>query len=296
MKVVSLYDGISCGRVALEELGFNVTDYEAYEIEDYAVEVSKHNWENINHHGDVFKADFTQFEGYDLVMGGSPCTYWSIAKGGQGRETVSSGIGWELFSQFVRAVNEVKPRYFLYENNESMSNNIKEEITKALGVQPVMIDSADFSPQVRKRLYWTNIPLGKLPDKSKAVFQDVLYTGEEHIVRDFGKYESSMRVDGDGSVRWDTSGKGFYSQQNRARVPNVKMSTVVASGTDKNNVYLGGTNYRKLHPVEAERLQGLPDNYTSVLKSKTKRLGGVGNGWTVPVIKYLMSGMQEDTN
>lgn len=101
----------------------------------------------------MFKADFTQYKGVDYVVGGSPCTYWSIAQKNN-RETEASGLGWELFSQYVRAVREAKPKFFIYENNKSMSNAIKESISKEFGFEPICINSALVSAQNRKRLYW----------------------------------------------------------------------------------------------------------------------------------------------
>lgn len=293
MKVLSLFDGISCGMVALGRAGIPVERYVAYEIEENAIKVSLNNYPQIEQCGDVFKSDFTQYEGFDLLIGGSPCTYWSIARcphASEGkRETVSSGLGWELFMQYVRALTEVKPRYFLYENNESMSDAIKEEITKQLGVQPIMIDSADFSAQTRKRYYWTNIPvlLKYLP--SDVVFADIQYIGD-HKVKSFEKYADTLRVSANGKCySWDTSRKGNYSQQNRARTIDQKFNTLPSSGNDKNNVYIGGFLYRKIHPVEAERLQTLPDNYTSCLVSDVKRTEVCGNGWTVDVIAHIFT-------
>ena len=138
MKVLSLFDGISCGMVALERADIPVERYVAYEIEEDAIKISKKNYPQIEQRGDVFKADFTEFEGFDLLIGGSPCTHWSIARSRwHDRETTASGIGWELFSQYVRALKEAKPKYFLYENNYSMSKDIKEQITKELGVEPI---------------------------------------------------------------------------------------------------------------------------------------------------------------
>lgn len=217
------------------------------------------------------------------------CTHWSIAKAGGNRETTSSGIGWELFMQYVRALKEAKPKYFLYENNESMSDAIKEEITKQLGVEPIMVDSADFSAQIRKRYYWTNITdaIDYIP--STAVFADIEYE-HDYRVCDFSKHKATMRLNEDGTcVRWDASGKGYYSQQSRARSKDLKMNTVPHSGTDKNNIWLGGCQYRKLHPIEAERLQTLPDNYTSCISAVGKRIGMCGNGWTVDVIAKFFS-------
>lgn len=286
MSVLSLFDGISCGMVALERAGIKVKKYVAYEIDENAIKVSKHNYPEIEQRGDVFNAEYQEGE-FDLLIGGSPCTYWSIAK--RGRETTSSGMGFELFKQYVRALNEAKPKYFLYENNKSMSDEIKNEITKYLGVKPIMIDSADFSAQTRKRYYWTNIPVLLNYEKSNLVFKDIEYKHDYRII-DASKYKETFIQSTDGSNwKWDTSGKGYYSQQSRARLLDYKMNTLPASGTDKNNIYLGNYQYRKLHPIEAERLQTLPDNYTSCLSAKTKRFACCGNGWTVSVIAYIFS-------
>ena len=172
MKVLSLFDGISCGRLALERAGLPVECYDAFEIDKYAVTVSKRNYPDIVHHGDVFDGDFTKFKGYDLLLGGSPCTYWSIAK--KGRETTSDGMGFRLFMEYVRALRESECRYFLYENNYSIHQNIKDEISKHLGVQPIMINSALVSGQNRKRCYWTNIPNVTQPDDLGIMLADVL--------------------------------------------------------------------------------------------------------------------------
>ena len=292
MNVLSLFDGISCGMVALERAGIPVERYAAYEIDEDAIKVSKSNYPQIEHKGDVFEAKYIEGE-FDLLIGGSPCTYWSIAKAGQGeRETKPSGLGWELFSQYVRALKETKPKYFLYENNESMSDDIKNEITKHLGVEPIMIDSADFSAQHRKRLYWTNIPIDMNYIPSDKVFSDIEYEHDYKIV-DISKYKNTVKINNDNTCwKWDTSGKGYYSQQSRARSKNIKMNTLPASGGDKNNIYLGDYTYRKLHPVEAERLQTLPDNYTNCINSNVKRIGLCGNGWTVDVIAWIFSGLK----
>ena len=152
MKVLSLFDGISCGMVALEKVGIPVEKYIAYEIDEDAIKVSKHNYPQIEQKGDVFKASYNEGEA-DLLMGGSPCTHWSVARTRGGREKISSGIGWELFMQYFRGLQEAKPKYFLYENNFSISKEIKEEITKQLGVEPLMINSSLVSAQNRKRMY-----------------------------------------------------------------------------------------------------------------------------------------------
>lgn len=153
MKVLSLFDGMACGMIAMQLAGMEVESYDAYEIDKYAIETAQHNFPMIKEHGDVFGADFTQYEGVDFLIGGSPCTYWSIAQT-KNRETVASGMGWELFSQYVRALREAKPKYFIYENNKSMSKAIRASIDETFGFEAVLINSALVSAQNRQRLYW----------------------------------------------------------------------------------------------------------------------------------------------
>ena len=157
MRVLSLFDGMACGMLAMlsAEIG-GVERYVAYEIDKYAVQTSSHNFPMIEHKGDVFKADFKEYEGFDWLVGGSPCTYWSIAQT-KNRETTASGLGWELFSQYVRALRDVKPKYFIYENNKSMSAQIRASISETFGFEPICINSALVSAQNRQRLYWVGI-------------------------------------------------------------------------------------------------------------------------------------------
>lgn len=292
MKVLSLFDGISCGMVALERAGIPVERYDAYEIDEYAIDVSKHNYPQINHCGDVFEAKYTVGE-YDLLIGGSPCTYWSIARVGGDRETTASGLGWDLFSQYVRALREVKPKYFLYENNQSMSNEIKECITKELGCKPYEINSADFSAQIRNRYYWTNIPVPEWT-KNNITFADIMDPPDTNFLsRSIEQYADTIKWSKDGlSMKWDTSGKGYYSQANRAKLPNQKWNTVCANRAEsKGNVWLGNNMIRLITMSELEKLQTLPVGYTSCLKNKEMRGKCIGNGWTVDVIAHIFKGL-----
>ena len=171
-------------------------------------------------------------------------------------------------------------------------NNFFYFIDFSFEILDILIDSADFSAQTRKRYYWTNIPFDLSFEKSTLLFSDIEYE-HDYRISDFSKYQDTIRISKDGNVySWDTSGKGNYSQQNRARVKNSKMNTLPSSGNDKNNIYLGGTYFRKIHPIEAERLQTLPDNYTSCIKSNIKRTGLCGNGWTVDVITYILKNIK----
>ena len=141
MKVLSLFDGISCGMVALERAGVTVDRYVAYEIDENAINVSKINYPQIEHRGDVTIADFTQYKGFDLLIGGSPCQDLC----GMGSREGLAGEKSKLFFEFVRALKEVQPRYFLLENNASMSKENRDIMSSYMGCEPVLINSADFS-------------------------------------------------------------------------------------------------------------------------------------------------------
>ena len=176
---------MSCAMLALLDQGIKVDKYVAYEIDKYAVKTATHNFPEIEQRGDVFDADFTEFRNFDYLMGGSPCTYWSIAQKNN-RETEASGLGWELFSQYVRAWKEAQPKYFIYENNKSMSNAIRQSITETFGFEPICINSALLSAQNRQRLYWvgkrnadgtySKVEIEQPVDKG-ILLKDILETG-----------------------------------------------------------------------------------------------------------------------
>ena len=174
MRVLSLFDGISCGRLALERAGIPVEVYYASEIDKYAIKVSEKNYPDIIRLGDIREIDFSQFIGkIDLIIGGSPCQDLSIAKKNrQGLEGEKSGLFWK----FVEAVKTIKPKYFMLENVASMSKENKQIITDTLGIEPILINSALVSAQQRKRLYWCNWAVEQPEDKG-IVLKDVLETG-----------------------------------------------------------------------------------------------------------------------
>ena len=363
LKIVSLFDGISCGRVALERAGYAVSSYIAFEIDKYARSISRYRYPDIEHHGDVLDADFSRYAGYDMVMGGSPCTFWSIAK--NNREVDKTGTGWALFMRFVEAVRQIKPRYFLYENVASMPGNIKDYISEELGCEPVFINSALLSAQHRKRLYWTNIEGIVQPHDKGILLKDILEIpgltareksycidacyykgGNSNLHKQSGKrlmvYEPialadevgaalRTRADENGSfkrlevredgklnalttvqtdsvvctpIRVGTLGAG--GQGNRIYSVHGKTISLMANGGGRGaktglykiNLPDGDYTVRKLTPIEAERCQTLPDNYTAlgiddkgktVNISNTQRYKAIGNGWTVDVITHILS-------
>ena len=173
MRVLSLFDGISCGMVALERAGIPVEKYVAYEIEPNAIKVSEKNYPQIEHKGDVTTADFREYANFDLLIGGSPCQSLSIVQS-KTRQNLDGKS--KLFFEFVRAFEEMKPKYFLFENVASMKDECKQVISECLGCEPIFIDSADFSAQSRPRYYWTNIPVNMMYEKSNKVLADIMET------------------------------------------------------------------------------------------------------------------------
>lgn len=292
MKVLSLFDGISCGMVALERAGIPVEEYCAFEIEESVIKISKKNYPQIKHYGNVLDAEFSQFVGFDMVIGGSPCQDLSITKS-KSREGLK-GSKSSLFWCFVAALEIVKPRYFLFENVASMKPADKDAITEALGVPPVMINSADFLPQNRERYYWTNIPIGDFLPRPH-VFREVM---QDKVEEKF-YYNKPFTLDTDrtknviGEIELNT-----YEANRRVFNPDgvIGCLTCVSGGYQEKKVYDDKTNrVRKITPLEYERLQGLPDNYTAGV-CNSKRYSAVGNGWTIPVIEHIFKGLKNGTS
>lgn len=305
LRVLSLFDGISCGRVALDKANISVSEYNAFEIEENAIKISRYNYPDIKRYGDVFSTDFKDFNGVDLLIGGSPCQFWSKAKCSKTaklkREIDTEGEGWKLFQKFVEAKNNTNPTYFLYENNYGMADEIQDAISEELGVQPIMIDSQLLSAQRRKRLYWTNIPNITLPDDKGLLVKDVI-CDDPDLVKYFDDRIRNTMIKCENYIKYDLGGKGHYSQQDRLYFLDKKAPTVPRCRTEtKFNVWLGGEKYKKTCPLEIERLQTLPDNYTEFgmddsgnvkAMPKTRRFEAIGNGWTVDVIAHIFSFMK----
>lgn len=175
MRVLSLFDGISCGQLALRRAGIKIDTYYASEIDKYAIQVTQYNFPKTIQLGDVTKIDFTQFIGkIDLLIGGSPCQDLSVAKKDRkGLDGSRSG----LFFKYVEALETIKPKYFLLENVASMRKEDRDTITEILGVEPIMINSALLSAQQRKRYYWTNIPNVIQPEDKEIFLKDIIENG-----------------------------------------------------------------------------------------------------------------------
>ena len=300
IKVLSLFDGISCGMIALQRAEIPIDIYQAWEIENSAIKISQAHYPNITRNGDVMKADFTLFQDYDLLIGGSPCQGWSCSKNWKAKQKkelyINEGIGWELFKQYKRCLDEAHPTYFLYENNYRISQNIIDNISLELGVQPILIDSALVSAQRRKRLYWTNIPNVTQPEDLGILLRDIYQPDPSLVKTDIRILNTAIETPN--YVKYDLLQKGNWSQQDRLYYLDGKAPTIPKSRTktkcnillDKNDL----STYKQISVLEAERCQTLPDNYTNVEGlTETQRFEAIGNGWTVDVIAHILKNLKD---
>lgn len=244
IKVLSLFDGISCARQALHDLGIPVSLYYASEVDKYALQISAQRWPEIVQLGDVhiINTPMLLVRNIDLMIGGSPCQDLSIAGKRKGLDGERSGLFWE----YVRVLREVQPRYFVLENVASMSKEARDVISQELGVEPIMIDAALVSGQRRKRLFWTNIPGVTQPEDKGILLRDVL----EPVVDN--KYTYTGKIDN-------------ASQGTRAHGIDSKSATLSALGG-------GGGAKTGLYIIPVDNLGN------EKIKSNTLRTSGMGSG------------------
>lgn len=270
IKVLSLFDGMCCGMLAFQSAGVEVDTYDAYEIDKYAIQATKHNFPDVREHGDVFKADFTQYNGVDYLIGGSPCTYWSIAQKNN-RETEASGMGWELFSQYVRALREANPKYFIYENNKSMSAAIRKSITDTFGFDAICINSALVSAQNRQRLYW----VGKRnfdgtyskvdvrqPEDRGILLKDILDCGGDLTSNN---KSWALTASYDGAVAWNTierCQRNMVAEPVCMRYERSDKAKELCKDYESGKIKHGFHEFSELHP----RQDGKTNTVSTVLK------------------------------
>ena len=284
MNILSLFDGISCGRVALERAGVKVDNYFSSEIDEYAIKMSRFNHDDVQQIGNVLNIDETALPQIDLIMGGSPCQGFSFAGKGLAFDDPRS----RLFFEFVDLIDRCKPKYFLLENVR-MKQEFVDIITEYLEVQPILINSSLVSAQSRQRYYWTNIPnVGPPEDTCSDMLQDILEP------RPSRKYLAGQQLR-DNYQGGNQLNPNYKSQANRIHDIDRKAPTIMAGSHGYANGYVNQDgDIRKLTPIECERLQTLPDNYTDGV-SDTQRYKGLGNGWTVDVVAHILRNMRGDT-
>lgn len=315
MNVLSLFDGISCGYLALKRAGIPITSYYASEIDKHSILCSHTNHPNIIHIGDINNISYKNGclitpSGsipvvFDLVIGGSPCQSFSAA-GDQSGFKGKSGLYWE----FSRLLKEINPTYFLLEN-VVMKSEWQAIIDTDLNVTPILIDSALVSYQRRKRLYWTNIPNIQQPlDKNLHLSS---YFDPSHILPKVTSAQMvGRRLNSDG--KRDDYNKSIPTQQyieirhtdkcnTLTTVLKDNIVTILRSDDPLNingripvsKLSKTSTSWRYLTPEEYEIFQTLPPSYTKML-SKTQRYKSIGNSWTVDVIAHIFTNLKGNNN
>lgn len=291
MNVLSLFDGISCGHVALERAGIKVDNYFASEIDKYAIKVAMKNYPNTIQLGNVITVDGFSLPKIDLLIGGSPCQDLSNYKYDRNDVKGLDGSKSSLFYHYVRLLKEVKPTYFLLENVASMQDKWKDIISEELGVQPIMINSSLVCAAERRRYYWSNIPNITQPIDLKIFLKDIVVDATE-VPKKYW-YDKEFVYNGDDKKVQCTLDIKGHKQVREVYNLNGKCNTLLCDGNGGNlqkKVYQNG-KCRKLMPIEYERLQTLPDNYTDCV-SDSRRYTAIGNGWTIDVITHIFKGLK----
>jgi len=306
MNVLSLFDGLSCGNIALERAGIKVNNYYASEVDKWAIQIANKNYP-IFQMGDVKDLTAGVLPKIDLLIGGSPCQDLSFAGKGKG---LIKGDRSSLFYQYVRLLKECKPKYFLLENVR-MKQEFQDIISDLLGVQPVKINSSLVSAQNRVRLYWTNIPNVTQPEDKGLKLKDILEI-DGYVDRDkshcldanyfkggnlksyFEKHRRQLVFSdnglchvGDADIKANQSTKRVYHPEGKS--PTL---TTMGGGHREPKVNTSETTYRKLTPLECERLQTIPDGYTSGV-SNSQRYRMLGNSFTASAIADLFKGLKD---
>ncbi len=290
--VLGGFDGISCGQVALQRAGIAYEQYYASEIDTHAIKVTQNRFPDTIQLGSIADWKEWDLDNIDLIIGGSPCQGFSMA----GKRLNFEDPRSRLFFTFVEIIKQYRPKYFLLEN-VVMKQEIQDAISEELGVQPIQINSGLVSAQSRDRLYWTNIPVSEKPADKNLCLNNIL---ETEIPAD--KVRGGNLVDfyteklGKFSVRGlchiGTADVNGSDSLKRVYHPAGKSPTLTTNGGGNREAKISTSEstWRKLTPLEYERLQTLPDNYTEGI-SNTQRYKTLGNGWTVDVIAHIFSYM-----
>ena len=303
MNVLSVFDGLSCGQIALNRVGIKYDKYFASEVDKHAIKVTQHNYPNTIQLGDVTKVKGSDLPKIDLLFGGSPCQGFSFA----GKQLNFEDPRSKLFFEFVRLKNELQPKYFLLEN-VVMKQEFQDIITEYLGVEPIKINSNLVSAQTRERLYWTNIPNINQPEDLGITLNDILEDiGVNGEVFDRTKLNKATIL----GRRLNEQGK--RDDYNKS-IPISQCLEVRASNRDKSNCIttVAKDNVLTTMPIgrhvdafkkklpfryytikEYCRLQTIPDDYFDGVASENQIRKMIGNGWTVDVIAHIFKKIKE---
>lgn len=329
MNVLSLFDGMSCGQIALNRIGIKPSKYYAAEVDKYAIKVTQANYPDTAQLGDVsqFREWDIDWSQIDLLIGGSPCQGFSFA----GKQLAFDDPRSKLFFVYVDILTHIRKHNqrikFMLENVRMKKEHL-DVITEQLGVEPVFINSALVSAQNRQRFYWCNWTVEQpkdkgvlladiieeaVTDREKSYCIDANYykgaTPEQYLKKSRRQLVMSCEKKGGGHIATNDSGKAYtlrtdatnggkamIMQRGRGankggiKAQDGKTPSLTANSWEQNNHLTDGMEYRKLTPTECERLQTVPDNYTNHV-SNTQRYKMLGNGWTVDVIAHILKGL-----
>lgn len=293
MNILSLFDGMSCGQIALNKCGIKYDNYYSSEIDKHAINVTQHNFPNTIQIGDVTKIEGSKLPKIDLLIGGSPCQGFSMSGKGLNFEDPRS----KLFFEFVRILEETNPKYFLLEN-VSMKKEYEDVITKFLKVEPIKINSSLVSAQNRVRLYWTNIPDVTQPEDKgislNQVLENTIYPNKATIL--------GRRINQNG-VREDYNKNVPITQCLEVKLSNINKSNCLTT-VEKDNVMTNLPPGRHIDPFnrklpfryytlkECCRLQTVPENYFDGIVSERQGKKMIGNGWTIDVIYHIFKNIK----
>jgi len=283
MNVLSLFDGISCGRLALLRAGIPFEKYFASEIDRYAIAIAMRNFSDTIQLGDI-RSLSAQFCNVDLLLGGSPCQGFSFA----GKQLNFEDSRSKLFFEFSKTLHNLKPKYFLLENVK-MKREFQDVISKHLQVEPIQINSSLVSAQNRSRLYWTNIPFVLQPKDKNICIRDIINDGHDWPDEQRNCNIGDIKVIKNIYPKKGQNGN-VYSVYGKSKTLSAGIG-VVGRGIGSSNApkisCKNDNGWRRMTVLECERLQTIPDDYTKGT-SDTQRYKMLGNAWTVDIIAHIL--------
>lgn len=278
----------------MQHLNIPIAEYHTYEILPEAIAVSSHHFPWIIHHGDLYNANWNDYKGFDLVIGGMVCK--SLSRIRIENKQVNNGLlgSSGIVYKLQEALSVIQPKWFMGENVIPSCQEDLQEINRIMGVDGILINSASFSAQDRERYYWTNIPIAPVPENNPLVLKDIMESNVDEkyfYKKDFEILDMGKKVCAELRVNTTEMCRRIYN-------PNFKCATLTCvSGGYQHKKVLDNGRPRMLTEIEYERLQGLPDDFTNVELngkriSSTKRYSMLGNAWNLPTIEHIFKGLK----